>query len=544
MNHNFSQMNAILANGYQSMCSIAVILFFISGCLPDETLSDLDSVAPSPRMSLPLLTSSMSLSEVISTEKGGMLVENVDKTYSIFYNTHFESEPLSTYFQGVPNQEYDKNFAFVPAVDAFSETLPPVTFNETIPFDFIGQRPTEIGCKSGALSVYMYSNYQHEVKATLSFPDILSPANEPLIMSFLLNKSGSAYANEDIDLTQYIITPDNNEVSYTLELQITGSGSYISEGDYIELEFRINDLDFSYMEGSFDEFQIPVQPGELEIPLLNSVASGNFALKPIITLNFINSFGVPAVADFSNVVVESREGIVKLEDQNDGNFFHSNFPFPYAENRTGLPAQLSYKVDGQNSNINEAFANIPEQVYYAMGFTAGSQPGGNDFVAATSRIDVNVEMEIPLEGSFELLLTDTLAIDFSDLEDVEEMKMLIRTENSFPVTANLQVFFLDENQQLILGSNREPIKLFSQAETLLKAATITNVATGETTPAITDPVAGIISKEQFELIQNAGYLLIVTQLNSVSQDNGAVKLYSFYDLQIDIAMQAKASFNF
>jgi hypothetical protein len=89
------------------------------------------------------------------------------------------------------------------------------------------------------------------------------------------------------------------------------------------------------------------------------------------------------------------------------------------------------------------------------------------------------------------------------------------------------------------------VKLFSAAETLLEAATITNPATGETTPSITNPpIAGVINGEQFDLIQNAGYLLIVVQLNSVSESNGSVKLYSFYDLQIDIAMQAKASFNF
>jgi hypothetical protein len=538
-------MNTGLATRCRKLFVVAAIPLFIYACLPDESLSELDSLAPSPRISLPLLTSNVSLSEVLNMEEGGILQENEDNTYSIFYNTHFASEPLSNYFQGIPDQYYDKSFSFVTAAPSFSLISPPVTFNETIPFDFIGQQPTKIGCKSGILNISLNSNYQHQVEATLSFPDILLPTGEALVMSFFLNDSGYAYENQSIDLTEYIINPDNNEVSYSLALQISGSGAATYETDRIVLEFNINDLDFSYMEGSFEEFQIPIEPGVLEIPFLSNVASGNIALQPKITLNFTNSFGVPSVADFSNIIVENKEGIIKLQDEGEGNFFHNNYPFPYPDNRTDLPAILSYEVNGQNSNINQAFASIPKQISYALGFTAGSQPGGTDFITDTSMVNVDVEMEIPLAGNFDLLLTDTLAIDFGDLEDVQELKMLIRTENAFPVTANLQVFFLDENRQIIIDSNREPVKLFSATETLLEAATITNPATGETTPSITNPlIAGVINGEQFDLIQNAGYLLIVAQLNSVSENNGAVKLYSFYDLQIDIAMQAKASFNF
>ena len=534
-----------MVSGCRNIFSVAATLLLISGCLPDESLSELDSMAPSPRISLPLLTSNVSLSEVINMEEGGLLQENEDNTYSIFYNTSFASEPLSNYFQGIPDQYYNKSFSFVASVPSFSFSSPPVTYNETIPFDFINQLLTEIGCKSGILMLNLSSSYQHDVQATLSFPDIISPTGEALEMHLFLNGSGYAYENQSVDLSGYTIVPDNNEVSYSIELQITGSGAPINSWDEIQLNFTVNNLDFSYLEGNFEEFQIPIEPGELEIPLLNNVASGNIALQPKVTLNFINSFGVPSVADFSNIIVENKNGIVTLQDRGEGDFFNDNYAFPYPDSRTGLPAQLSYEISGQNANINEAFASIPKRIEYALGFSAGSQPGETNFIADTSQINVEVAMEIPLAGSFELLLSDTLAIDFGELEDVEELKMLIRTENAFPIDANLQIYFLDEYQQIILGNNGEPVQLFSTSENILKAATITNPATGETTPSITDPpIAGVISGDQFSLIQQAGYLLIAVQLNSVSDDDNNIRLYSFYDLHIDIAMQAKASFNF
>jgi len=538
-------MNAALLSGFRKGLGLAVTLFLISGCLPDESLNELDSLTPSPKLSLPLLSSNVSLSEVIDMEEGGLLQENGDNSYSIFYNTNFASEPLSNYFQGFPDQYYDKSFSFVAPIPSFSIAPPPITFNETIPFDFIGHLISEIGCKAGNLSLGVHSTYQHEVAATLSFPDIQSPEGEALELSFVLDNSGFDSENRTVDLTGYTIEPEANHVSYSLELRITGSGAPINSGDELRLDFEVSGMDFAYLEGNFEEFQIPIAPEELEIPLLNNVASGNIALKPQVTLNFSNSFGVPAVADFSNIIVENKNGVIRLEDKGEGDFFHENYAFPYPENRNDPPATLNYQINGENSNINQAFASIPERIYYALGFRAGSELGGTDFIADTSRVDVDVKMEIPLEGSFDLLLTDTLAVDFGDIKDVEELKMLINTENSFPVAANLQIFFLDQNQQIITDGSGAPVSLFPTAETLLKPATITNVATGETTPSVTNPpITGIISSEQFELVQQAGYLLIAANLNSVSDDDNNVKLYSFYDLQIDIAMQVKASLNF
>lgn len=538
-------MNAIIDRKRWKLFTVSATIFLISGCLPDESLNELDSMAPSPKISLPLLSSTVSLSEVINMEEGGLLQENEDNTYSIFYNTSFASEPLRNYFQDIPDQYYNKSFSFVAEVPSFPLSLPPIPYNETIPFDFIDQTLTEIGCKSGSLAISLSSGYQHEVQATLSFPDIISSDDEVLEMRFFLNNSGNAYENQSVDLSGYTIVPDNNEISYSIELQITGSGAPINSGDEIQMSLSVNNLDFSYMEGNFDEFQIPIEPGELEIPLLNNVATGNVALQPKITLNFANSFGVPAVADFSNIIVENKNGVVTLQDREEGNFFHDQYAFPYPENRADIPAQLRYDISGQNSNLHEAFASIPERIYYALDFMAGSRPGETNFIADTSRINVGVDMEIPLAGSFELLLSDTLAVDFGEIKDVEELKMLIRTENAFPIDAHLQIYFLDQNQQIIPGSDGEPVQLFSTSENILKAATIVDPATGETSPSITDPpIAGAINGDQFSLVQQAGYLLIEVQLNSVSDDNNNIRLYSFYDLQIDIAMQAKASFNF
>lgn len=253
----------------------------------------------------------------------------------------------------------------------------------------------------------------------------------------------------------------------------------------------------------------------------------------------MNSIGIPAVADFSNIPIKNKNGLVTLQDQQDGDFFHDHYAFPYPVNRTDLAAHLNYEINGQNSNINEVFTNIPEGVNYALGITVGSQIGQTNFIADTSRIHVEAGVEIPLMGSFDLTVKDTLEVDFTDFEDLEELKLLIRTENSFPIDGNLQIHFLDDNQQFILGADMEPIQLFDNAERVLQAATIINSATGETSSSITDPsIEVVIDKDEFQLIQQASYMLISVQLNSVSDNDNQIRLYSFYEIQVDIALSA------
>ena len=140
-------------------------------------------------------------------------------------------------------------------------------------------------------------------------------------------------------------------------------------------------------------------------------------------------------------------------------------------------------------------------------------------------------------------MEDSIEVSFSELEDVDQLKLLLKTENDFPIDADLQVFFLDTEGNIIENSEGEQIPLFEGEDKFLQAAEIVNSATGETMPANTDlPISATINREKFESIRDASHLLVRARFNSVSDEsNNRVKLYSFYSIRFSLATQIKAS---
>ncbi len=525
------------------LCLIPVGGIILSGCLPDESLSEIDTLMPSPQLALPLMKSTVNLSKIIQVEEGGLLNENDDHSYSIFYETRFSSLPLSDYFDGIPDQNYGKSFSAGISAPYYSISSPPITYYDKIALELSGQQFKEIGCKGGNLQILMSSDYHHEVKVKLTFPEIIRPSGESLGLNFILQGSGFGFENQNIDLSGFTLSPDQNELAYEIEITINGSGSAIGADEEVRFEFALNNVDFSYIEGKFKEFQIPVEPGLVEIPFLNNAVAGNISLNPTLRLHFTNTFGIPSMADFSNILVENNAGTRALEDKGNGRFFHENNEFPYPESRMSPPITFDYLINDENSNIEEVFSQLPKKMHYLLNFAAGGDSGLTNFITDNSSIQIDVEAEIPLAGNFNITLTDTLAIDLSDLEDVEYLKLVLQSENDFPLDVSLQVYFMDDFGKLITDHQGEVVKLFESEEKLLHAATIINENTGETRPVVAEPISAIIDGDKFDLIRNASNFLITTKLKSKSEDANKINLYSFYNIQLALAMQVKATLN-
>ena len=97
---------------------------------------------------------------------------------------------------------------------------------------------------------------------------------------------------------------------------------------------------------------------------------------------------------------------------------------------------------------------------------------------------------------------------------------------------------------MIYDSNNEPVRAFDEEAQLLKAAQITNSTTGETQAVSIDmPITTTLDAEKVDLIQNAGSILVRTNLQSKSEDANMIKLYSSYGIRFSLAMQIQSSLN-
>ncbi|MDF9799060.1 hypothetical protein OKW21_004323 [Catalinimonas alkaloidigena] len=525
--------------------ALATAVIFTAACMPEDDFQDIEVLAPSPSISLPILNTNLKVSDLIRTDDGGLLEKNSDGSYSLFYRQNVQSKRLGEYFPPIPSQQFSESISLGISAPAFTLSPEPVSFDGEIPLDLGELTLYKVECKQGELKVGLTSDYDHDLYVSLTLPEVLDANDEPLVLEFNLPSWASDYSFKTKDLTGYSLNIDQEKISYIMEVSIEGTGNAIDATDEISFDLSIEDIDFSYLEGNFKGITVPVNADTLEVPFLANAVNGEVALNPNITFEFINSFGVPIVTDFSNIYVKRKSGmVVKLEDEGESQFFSGEYGFPYLLDRNELPAMKTQKVDRTNSNLEDAFAELPRGIAYLFGFELNSTEGDTSFVSENSSVGIDMEVELPLEGRFDIILEDTIAVDLGFEQEVEEFKVLIKTENGFPINAGLQVFFLDEEGEKIYDNSGKVVSLFGEDAQLLKAAQIINSATGETNSTTIDmPISATIDAEKYELIKQAGSMLVQASLQSQSEDDGMIKLYDNYNIRFSLAMQIKSSLN-
>ena len=529
----------------RGLCLGAVALA-LTGCLPEDDLNDVQIKASGTQAAFPLMNTNLTVSDIITVDQNSRLVENKDHSYRIFYQSHTQTAPVADFFPAIPEQSYQQDFSL--GITSLTTETPPQTFNDTIPFDLNGLTIYRIENKQGTLKLALSSTYQNDVKVKIMIPGIRRKSDGAALEWTPANINRWSSVRERVTeypLSEYEIILTDGGLPYETEIILYGSGGEMQATDKVTVSLDIEGTAFSYLEGNFTDIKVPIPTDTLAISLLSGAVAGNVSLNPTLHFDFVNSFGIPILADFSSMYVGQQDGNkVLLTDKDEAHFFGGAYAMPYSTQREEPIAEQHHTVSEGTSNIKEAFSQLPQKFTYDLGFQLASSPEDTSFVTDQSQIDVNVALELPLEGTFDIILQDTIAVDFSDLDKVEEMKMLIKTENSFPIEANLQVFFLDKDHSLITDANQQPVKLFDQAGRLLTAATITNSNTGQTKPLSVDlPLKSVINQGTFELIRDATHLLVRVDLDSKNGNDGFVKLYSFYNVRFNLATQVKGSLN-
>ncbi len=535
-------MNRVVQK-YFTGCMIAMASGMMVSCFPEDDFQNIEIMAPPTQAALPLLNTNLALSDMITPgSNGGRLVEKADRSYSLFYNTGVQSSSIDEFFPPFPAQSYTKDFSLNLNAPTFSAHPAPITFKGTMPLALDALTLYKIACKQGELAISLRSSYQHNITAKAIFTDITDAQGKPLERTFDLMPWQGNYHIELVSLESYQFRIKDSQITYSLEIDIEGSGKPISSLDEINFQCEIEGVKFSYAEGNFSGIDVPVNADTLSIPLLANAVQGNIALNPSLKVSFSNSFGVQVVANLSEVYVEHKsETFVQLQDKGDTKFFSSQYQIPYPENRNEI-AKKTQTVDRTNSNIKEAFAELPRGLAYHFGFSLNSTANDTSFVTDQSKISIDLETELPLEGRFAITLQDTMKVDFGSISDnLEELRMLIKTENTFPIDAGLQIYFLDKNEETIRDESGEPVGLFAGEARLLTAAPIINSSTGETKAIDVDmPLAATISNGKYKLLENTKSLLISVNLNSMSEQDNYIKLYAFYNIRFSMAMQVKS----
>ena len=534
----------------RTLGSLGCLLFstlWLTGCLPEDDLSELEIKSLSPSVALPLLNTNLTVSDIITIDKeDGLLTENDDQTYSVLYRSGVVSETAETFLPAIPDQQNTQAFSLGINSPAFQMKSPPQKFEGQMELDMAGLEIFSLESKQGKINLTLTSDYQHDLDIKLTFPSIKHrTTGDPLVWNDTISYWGNRTVNWEDDLANYSLALTDGEIGYELEVAIQGSGQPISASQELRLDASMTDIKFGYMSGNFTGITVPIPADTLQIPLLAGAVDGTIGLNPTLRFQFLNSFGVKLTSDLSNCVVVQKSGKnVQLTDKPDHVFFNGDYELPYLQRREDSVATQDHTVDEFSSNIRTAFVELPRSFRYGLGFTLNDAPEDTSFVTDQSQMGVETQVELPLEGTFDIILEDSIPVNFEDLEEVEELKVLIKTENGFPLAANLRVFFLDEDGQLISDEAQRPVSLFGEEDQLLVAADLLDSSTGKTRPATVDlPITATLNRDKFERVRFATHLLVRTALSSESDTDNRVKLYSFYNVRFSLATQIKTSIN-
>ena len=493
---------------------VLVMIFLLSACVPDIKVVD-ESENWNPYFSVPLLVANVSMEDLLeSVETDEILQLTSDSLLIVAYKESI-SVTASPNIQPIPD--------FPVPITAYNQTLPNPTSG-----DF---RLDIIDVKEGTLSYAMANPYTEAVNVSIKLTDIRQ-SGQILEWEFTIPAAPSAsnptMQEGEMDLTGYEIDFRNGfTTEYTATL--ANSGSVVGLHPFA---LGMANLDFSYVQGYFGQFDIEIPSDSLYFGFLDNWEQGILEfVDPSLRFDFHSTYGLPVAITTETLAFHTfTKGVQPIQNASLTNGLMINYP---NINQVGNPRTTTLILDKSNSNIVGVTSGIPFQMDYAL--KAQANPNNNmaitNHLTDSVQLAIDVEASIPLYGSARgFTFENEFDIDTDGLEDVEKAGMKIVAENGFPIDVAVQIYFLDESDN-VLDS------LFEDKKRLMDAAQV-NGSGSVTNSTITENLVEI-EEDRFELIKNeATQIRLATSIETPDGGETPVRIYNYYDLIVKIGLLA------
>ena len=500
----------------QSLCLgmvLAMALLF-NACVPDIKVVD-ENENWNPYFSIPLLVANVSMEDLLeSVETDEVLQLTPDSLLIVSYKESI-SVTASPNIQPIPD--------FPIPITAYSQTLPNPTSG-----DF---RLDIIDVKEGVLNYAIANPYTEEVDVNIKLMDIRQ-SGQILEWAFIIPAAPSAtnpaMQEGEMDLTGYELDFRNGfTTEYTATL--ANSGTAVSLHPFA---LGMANLDFSYVQGYFGQFDIEIPGDSLYFGFLDNWEQGILEfVDPSLRFDFHSTYGLPVAITAETLAFHTfTKGVQPIQNVNLTDGLMINYP---NINQVGNPRTTTLILDKSNSNIVGVTSGIPYQMDYAL--KAQANPNNNmaitNHLTDSVQLAIDVEASIPLYGSARgFTFENEFDIDTDGLEDVEKAGMKIVAENGFPIDIAVQIYFLDEDDN-ILDS------LFENQKRLMDAAQIDG--SGSVTNRTITENQFEIEEDRFELIRNeATQIRLTTSIETPDGGETPVRIYNYYDLIVKIGLLA------
>ena len=533
--------------------SIVLILLIImlgyNACVKDNfnyNKLTINNVEWRPNIAVPVAFAFLNLRDLVqdydSTE---LFVEDETGLLYLMYESRVASINAENLIN-ISNQNYTENIP-VPNLSSIGNTFSTTANNVQ---DFVvtnSERIDSIIFKSCNLRVNVLSNYNQNGSIKITFPTIKNNG-QTYVINIPLNSSNNTTKDDILDSYHIDLTNGNhsyNKIPYNIELSIDNSSSPVNNSDNIAVNFDFSNIKLAAAFGFLGKSNISIPLDSVVLDMyVNALAGNATAFDPRLNIYIHNSFGMEVQVQINNLAAFSH-----VTNSAYGLITNSSFLNPFlisgpGLNQIGQSVLSEMYIDKTNSNIQNVMEYLPHYIFYSV--DAQTNPNSDlnpnlqsNFVLDTSKINVDMEMIVPLWGRAKyLVLQDTVDFDvsefFEDLNPIDWVLFRTNITNGFPTEVGIQGYFTDSLYNVVDS-------LFERQTEFISSGIINS--DGKVIQSTLRTTDILYPKNRIQNLEDVKYVLFRGYASTTNNAQENVKIYSNYGIDIQMALQAQFSIN-
>jgi hypothetical protein len=408
-------------------------------CLNIDELADLELEDSQPFLAFPLVNMQISSDDLIAElQKSTDISLNEDNIYTAFFTS-------DSFVQS--KQDLFPKTVFGLPIPIFDSVV-------TLPVPIVDQTVLTRGVLKGDQLIFAFnSNETTDVLVTIRIAD-LSKNGQPLTATFVIPFDGAAPSS----LTTAPIELDGFEVDFSkgsLTLQYDARRPDNSRV-VLPLSFaQITAFDFSYLEGTIGQSEIPLGLQSIDIDIQDSLIEGTYQFEdPRIHFKIDNSFGIPIGIKVKEVfVVLSTMERQQLESSLFDELIFLEYP---RFEQMGMVISDSITFDRNNSNIQQLVQNNIIAIEYDIDVIINpkNERTTQFFVLDTSAAIFNAEVELSFNATVEnVSVRKSIDVDLAGLDSLSYLRLKLVAENGIPLSFVTDLLLQDTltNKEIMLN---------------------------------------------------------------------------------------------
>lgn len=433
------------------------------------------------------------------------VIKDASVSFTELWQNNAPGQSLVVQLDGGLVFRYESEPVAVTTLDIIGELEFPVITGLTdtvskLPFALPGNIVIEEAAISGGILLFQFQPIVDKyVDVTFTLPSIKLNG-----VPLEIKTNGYAGSTLPVELLGYTFEPAGNE----LEIRYTAVDG---EGNIIFLEDAgvIARPRLTFVKGTWGREEFPLTTTTVAIDLYDDrFLNGHIRFsKPTITAKIESSFGLPIRSQVDILNAFTKTGRKMPIDASAIDGIDINYPLL---TERGVLKETVLQIDYTNSNIVEVFDTEPTEVEY--GLTAIANPEDDQdlkvFIEDTSTFKASVIVEVPVVGSTESFSAkETFDVPFEEIDQIAEAEFKLIVENELPVGAQLQFYFIKDNQQIIDSLFQATPQLVEAAGVDASGNVITTAATTTFIPIEAAKMQNIIEADQVQvkaIFQTAG----------------------------------------